>query len=176
MFKTKKVAHIVAMGVNGEIGGNNELLWHIPEDLRFFKDMTIGRAVLMGRKTVESLPKPLERRITLTVTRKPFKNDCFGFGRNFERDLESYMQEAEHCCDELLNSDTIFIAGGVSLYNATFDIVDELYVTHVEHEFPAADTFYAIPEGFVKVGDIVPSTLSCDGLRYHISKYERCNV
>lgn len=170
MFKTKKVAHIVAMGVNGEIGGNNELLWHIPEDLRFFKDMTIGRAVLMGRKTVESLPKPLTRRVLIDVRRGEWS-----FNLSNAEILNARLFTAGISSNHL-NSDTIFIAGGASLYNATFDIVDELYVTHVEHEFPAADTFYAIPEGFVKVGDIVPSTLSCNGLRYHISKYERCNV
>lgn len=168
MFKTKKVAHIVAMGVNGEIGGNNELLWHIPEDLRFFKDMTIGRAMLMGRKTVESLPKPLSRRICMCVSSKYSANHPTWLLGEALVDANAYSN--------VLNSDTIFIAGGASLYNATFDIVDELYVTHVEHEFPAADTFYAIPEGFVKVGDIVPSTLSCNGLRYHISKYERCSI
>ncbi len=170
MFKTKKVAHIVAMGVNGEIGGNNELLWHIPEDLRFFKDMTIGRAVLMGRKTVESLPKPLTRRVLIDVRRGEWS-----FNLSNSEILNARLFTAGISSNHL-NSDTIFIAGGASLYNATFDIADELYVTHVEHEFPAADTFYAIPEGFVKVGDIVPSTLSCNGLRYHISKYERCNV
>ena len=173
MFKTKKVAHIVAMGVNGEIGGNNELLWHIPEDLRFFKEMTIGRVLVMGRKTVESLPKPLERRVVF----------CISSNIGIRSEKHSYKSMSLDSAlsvglwqSNQLKSDTIFLAGGASLYNATFDIVDELYVTHVEHEFPAADTFYAIPEGFVKVGDIVPSTLSCNGLRYHISKYERCNV
>lgn len=167
MYKGKKVAHIVAMGLNGEIGGDNKLLWHIPEDLRLFKDMTIGRVMLMGRKTVESLPKPLPRRITVEVSRRTWYKSWSDFDI-----LQHYLNEASDSSDKL-NSDTIIIAGGASLYNATFDIVDVLYVTHVEHEFPEADTFYAIPEGFEKKGDIVPSTLSVNGLRFHVSKYER---
>ena len=57
MYQDKKIIHIVAAGNNGEIGFDNSLLWHIPEDLKFFKESTLGHVVLMGRKTVESLPK-----------------------------------------------------------------------------------------------------------------------
>ena len=59
MYQNKKIIHIVATGYNGEIGFDNKLLWHIPEDLRFFKENSLGHVVLMGRKSYESLPNPL---------------------------------------------------------------------------------------------------------------------
>ena len=167
MFGDTKVAHIVAVGENGEIGGNNELLWHIPEDLRFFKDMTIGRVLMMGRKTVESLPRPLIRRILVEVTRN-------GWSDNFsDADILYSRLTVASELSKGLNSDKIFIAGGESLYNATFDIADELYVTHVQHAFPAADRFYKIPDNFKPAGDIIPLNQSIGGLWYKVTKYER---
>jgi len=167
VFKGKKVAHIVAMGLNGEIGGNNKLLWHIREDLRFFKQTTIGNVVVMGRKTIESLPSTLKNRIVVDVSRDGWSDSWPN-----EVVLESRLTTAVHNC-QMLNTDTIFIAGGSSIYEATQDIVDELYVTHVNHEFPHADRFYDIPKDFVFVGDIIPQTKSVDGYTFHVSKYEK---
>ena len=170
MFGDTKVAHIVAVGENGEIGGNNELLWHIPEDLRFFKDMTIGRVVLMGRKTIESLPKPLSRRILIEVTRNSWSD-------NFSN--EDILYSRLTVASELskgLSSDKIFVAGGASIYKATEKYVDELYVTHIQQTFPAADKFYGIPEGFVNVGDVIPLTHSVNGLWFKVTKYERQSI
>lgn len=170
VHKGTKVAHIVAVGKNGEIGANNKLLWHIPEDFKFFKSMTLGRVLLMGRKTVESLPKPLPRRMVICVSRdKYFKSQNHMLNT---LPLSVALTQA-HWYSENLNSDTMFIAGGAQLYNSTFDIVDELYVTHVDAEYPEADTFYHVPEGFVKTGDVIPITQSVNGLKFRVSKYER---
>lgn len=140
MYQDKKVIHLVARGLNGEIGANNKLLWHIPEDLKFFKDSTIGHVVLMGRKTVESLPKKLSRRVCMCVSSKySDKHPTWLLGEALV-DAKAYSN--------VLNTDKIFIAGGAQLYNSTFDIVDELWVTQVFNEYPEADTFYHIPKGF----------------------------
>lgn len=140
MYKNKKIIHIVASGPNGEIGGNNKLLWHIPEDLRFFKVTTLGHVVLMGRKTVESLPKPLQRRITLPL----------GKIKHGYENLDDLLGGAQEFSNRL-KTDCIYIAGGASLYEQTKDIVDELLITEVIHKdkFPHADTFYNKPENFV---------------------------
>ena len=150
MYNGKKVIHIVARGLNGEIGANNKLLWSIPEDLRFFKESTIGHVVLMGRNTVESLPKPLSRRVILEVTSKRNKM-CGGKLISFEVLYENLNIGAEE--SEKLKTDKIFIAGGAKLYNSTFDIVDELWVTQVDGYYPEADTFYHIPKGFEMVDE-----------------------
>lgn len=141
MFKGKKVVHIVARGLNGEIGANNKLLWNIPEDLKFFKDSTIGHVVLMGRKTAESLPSKLKNRIMVIVSTRFYD----------EHDESTPLQDSldtAYFGSCKLNADKIFIAGGNQLYSSTFDIVDELWITQVEEGYPEADTFYQTPEGF----------------------------
>lgn len=172
MYQGKKIIQIVARGLKGEIGANNKLLWNISEDLQFFKESTLGHVVLMGRKTYENLPNKLSRRIVLSVTRKPFKDDC-GFGSNFERDLESYLQEARHCCDEILNTSQIFIAGGSKLFNTTFDLTDELWITQIEKEYPEADTFYLIPSGFKMIEEVYGDRCEDVGIGYSFQKWVR---
>lgn len=137
MYNNKKVIHIVATGYNGEIGFNNQLLWHIPEDLRFFKETTLGNVVLMGRKTVESLPRALERRITIDITSNGGRTP-----------LNLYLDHATWQSCETLNTDCIYIAGGASIYEATEDIVDEILLTKVCKNFNYADTFYNLPKDF----------------------------
>ena len=167
MYKGKKVFHIVARGYNGEIGANNKLLWSIPEDMKHFKESTIGHVVLMGRKTVESLPKPLTRRIVLEVTTK--WNRRYGGSLSEKEILFENLNSAIHN-SSLLNTDCIFIAGGGQLYNSTFDIVDELWVTQVEKSYPNADTFYHIPENFELIDEVYGD--ECSGsLSYSFQKW-----
>lgn len=168
MYSGKKVIHIVARGLNGEIGANNKLLWNIPEDLRFFKESTIGHVVLMGRNTVESLPKPLSRRIVLEVTSKRNKT-CGGKLISFEILYENFNIGASE--SEKLNTDKIFIAGGAKLYNSTFDIVDELWITQVEKDYPQADTFYHIPEGFELTDEVYGDECEYVGVGYSFQKW-----
>lgn len=170
MFQDKKVIHLVARGLRGEIGAGNKLLWHIPEDLKFFKDSTIGHVVLMGRKTVESLPKPLSRRVVLEVTSK--WNKLYG-GNISQREIliENMNVAVNH--SNLLNTNLLFIAGGAQLYNSTFNIVDELWVTQVFNEYPEADTFYHIPEGFEMFEEIMG--VDTGELLYTFQKWKKVN-
>lgn len=137
MHQGKKIIQIVARGLNGEIGANNKLLWNISEDLQFFKESTLGHVVLMGRKTYESLPKKLSRRIVLNVS-----------SAKVGIPITDYLSWAVSQCCKDLNTNQIFIAGGAKLYNSTFDLADELWITQVFNEYPEADTFYHIPDGF----------------------------
>ena len=161
MYKGKKVIHIVARGFNGEIGANNKLLWSIPEDMKHFKESTIGHVVLMGRKTVESLPKPLSRRAVFCIS----NSQPFGV---VSYNLFDGLLEADYFSDEL-NTDKIFIAGGAQLYNSTFDIVDELWVTQVEKSYPNAETFYHIPENFELIDEVYGD--DCGRLSYSFKKW-----
>ena len=163
MYKGKKVVHIAARGLNSEIGANNKLLWNIQEDLCFFKESTIGHVVLMGRNTVESLPKPLARRFCMCVSTKCSENLPTWLLCEALFDGETYAN--------LLNTDKIFIAGGAKLYNSTFDIVDELWITQVEKEYPEADTFYHIPEGFKLVDELYGDDCESVGIGYSFQKW-----
>lgn len=167
MYQGKKVIHLVARGLGGEIGANNKLLWHIPEDLKFFKDSTIGHVVLMGRKTVEGLPKLLSRRAVFCIS----SSQPFGL---VSYNLFDGLLEADSFSDEL-NTDKIFIAGGAHLYNSTFDIVDELWVTQVEKDYPEADTFYHIPKGFELVDEVYGDDCESVGIGYSFQKWKKVN-
>lgn len=160
MYKGKKVIHIVARGLNGEIGANNKLLWNIPEDLKFFKESTLGHVVLMGRKTYESLPKKLSRRIVINVSSVK--------GRISITDYLSWA--VSQCCGDL-NTNQIFIAGGAKLYNSTFDLVDELWITQVEKEYPEADTFYHIPDGYEMFEEVMG--VDTEELLFTFQKWKR---
>ncbi len=160
MYKNKKVIHIVATGNEGEIGFNNNLLWHIPDDLRFFKETTLGHVVLMGRKTVESLPKPLQRRMVIPI----------GQTRNGCENLEDALGVASEFSNRM-NTDCIYIAGGASIYEQTKDIVDEILLTQVHHDFNQADTFYQIPKGFKLIED--SEVKQYEDLYYSFTKWSK---
>ena len=108
MYQDKKVIHIVACGMNGEIGVDNSLLWNIPEELKYFKDCTLGHVVMMGRKTYESLPKPLERRVVVRVSRTPV---TITKGVTYNLCVQDFLNVATVNLCKHLNTDCIFIAG-----------------------------------------------------------------
>lgn len=162
MYQGKKIIQIVARGLKGEIGANNKLLWNIPEDLQFFKESTLGHVVLMGRKTYESLPKKLPRRIVLNVS-----------SARGSIPITDYLNWAVSQCCEDLNTNQIFIAGGAKLYNSTFDIADELWITQVENDYPEADTYYHIPDGFKMIEEVYGDHCDEVGVGYSFQKWVR---
>ncbi|MBR2866598.1 MAG: dihydrofolate reductase [Alistipes sp.] len=127
------VSIIVAIAQNGTIGDKNALLWHIKEDMRFFRTTTSGHAVVMGRKTFESLgSRPLPKRTNIVITRAE---------RTFEGALTAHsLEEAIRLAGE---DEEIFIIGGAQIYAEALGVADRLYITHVEHDY-AGDT--AFPE------------------------------
>lgn len=167
MFQDKKVVHIVARGLKGEIGADNKLLWYITEDLKFFKDSTIGQVVLMGRNTVESLPNQLTRRICMCISSK--------YSAKYPTWLLGEALVDANAYSNVLNTDKIFIAGGAQLYNSTFDIVDELWVTQVEKDYHEADTFYHIPKGFELVEEVYGDDCESVGIGYSFQKWKKVN-
>lgn len=123
---------VVAMGEKNQIGFNNQLLWHLPKDLKHFKELTSGHPVIMGRKTYESIGKPLPNRTNIVVSRK---QDWFEEGILIVGSIKEAIKFAKKI------DDNIFIIGGGNIYEQTMDIVDKLEVTLVKADLEA-DTFF----------------------------------
>ena len=128
----KKISIIVAVAKNWAIGKNNQLLWHISEDLKRFKKITEGHQVIMGKKTYESLPfRPLKNRTNIVITDDP--------SETFDGCITVYsIEEALQHCNEKEES---FIIGGGSVYRQFLPYANKLYLTMVDKDFEA-DTFF----------------------------------
>ena len=127
------ISLIVAASTNNAIGKNNQLLWHLPNDLKFFKNTTWGMVVIMGRKTYESVDKPLPGRINIVITRKP---DWKAEGVVTANDLQDALKKAADT-----NCKEAFVIGGGEIYKWAFSIADKIYITRV-HATLEGDTFF----------------------------------
>lgn len=123
---------IVAKASNNVIGAKNDLIWHLPNDLKHFKNLTSGHPIIMGRKTFESLSRPLPNRTNIVVTR-----DKDWQAENIEKEfsLEKAIESAKK-----INED-IYIIGGGNIYKQAMEFADVLYITEVHHEFEG-DTYF----------------------------------
>lgn len=122
---------IVAIASNGGIGKNNELLWHLKADLKHFKAITTGHTILMGRKTFESIGRPLPNRRNIVISsQNAFAIDGVEVFHSLEEALEAVKSEEE-----------VFIIGGGEIYRQTMPLASKLYLTVVEREYEA-DTFF----------------------------------
>ena len=135
-----KVSLIVAMDSDRGIGKNNDLMWHLPADMRFFKETTSGHIVVLGRKNYESIPerfRPLPNRENAVLTRN---SDYSAPGCKLFNSLESCLEAYKNESDR-----TVFIIGGGEIYKQSLALncVDEMYITHVHHSYDA-DTFFPI--------------------------------
>jgi dihydrofolate reductase len=116
---------IAAMSLNRVIGNGNRIPWHLPEDFKWFKATTMGHIIVMGRKTFESIGRPLPGRETIVLSRGPFSQPGVRVARNLE-ELLAWV-EAEQ-------SRTVFIAGGAQIYEATLGLCSDLFLTVVKRE------------------------------------------
>ncbi|RPK20020.1 dihydrofolate reductase [Paenibacillus xylanexedens] len=134
-----KIALIAAIGKNGELGLNGDLPWKIPEDLKYFRTMTEGNVLVMGRKTFESIKKPLRNRTVIVVTTK----------QNYDIEIPGYQvmntigEVMEYCYKN--NVSNLYVAGGGEMYKNFLAIADLMYLTRVDAEFEA-DTYFPIGE------------------------------
>ncbi len=138
------ISIIVAVSEDLGIGKNNELLWHLPDDLRRFKKLTFGKTVIMGKRTWESLPKkPLSGRKNVVITDIPHES--------FDNAVTAYsIEDALAKCEK---GEEIFIIGGGSIYNQFMPLADRLYITHVHKKTPADVYFPKIDSRIWKVID-----------------------
>ena len=120
-----KISMIVAYGNNWEIGLNNQMLWHISEDFKNFKTITSGHHILMGRKTFESIGKPLPNRTSLVLSRGEFEHE----GVHTFSDVQKAFDFARESGEEEL-----FIIGGANIYETLFPYVDKMYLSEVDFE------------------------------------------
>jgi dihydrofolate reductase len=127
-----KLSIIAAIGKNNELGGNNTLLWRLCDDLKLFKQLTMGHCIIMGRKTFESIGKALPGRVNIVVTTGQIEVE--GVYRAI--DLNHAVELARETGDE-----EAFIIGGGQIYSYAIDLADKLYITEVDAEFPEADIF-----------------------------------
>ena len=128
-----KISLVVAASTNNAIGKSNQLLWHLPNDLKFFKNTTWGMPVIMGRKTFESMNKPLPGRYNFVITRQ---TDWTAEGVTVAADINDAMQKAgETNCKE------IFIIGGGEIFKETMGMANRIYLTRVNAVLEG-DTFF----------------------------------
>ncbi len=128
-----KLSIIVAIGKNNEIGKGNDLLWRLSSDMKRFKAITTGHAVVMGRKTYQSLPNgALPNRTNVVISRNP----------DFKADNCLVFSSLDAALIHLRDEDEIFIIGGGEIYRQAFPVTDKLYLTKVHATFPEADTFF----------------------------------
>lgn len=133
---------IVAIADNNAIGRDNELLWHISEDLKFFKRTTMGCPVVMGRRTFESIGRPLPKRLNIVVSRSGYSAPD---GVAVVSSLEEAFGVALRSLSEMHGDDSpkrCFIIGGGQIYAQALEMADRIIVTHVHTEIPDADTFF----------------------------------
>lgn len=127
------ISIIAAIGKNRELGKNNKLLWHIPDDMTRFKELTMSHPVIMGRKTFESIGKPLSGRTNIIITRdKKFKAEGCFIAHSLEKAIELAKTK---------DAKEIFVIGGGQIYQQAINIADKLYLTIVKGTFNA-DTFF----------------------------------
>lgn len=158
----KNLSLIVAVGKNMEIGKDNKLLWHIPEDLKFFKEKTSGKTIIMGSNTFYSLPKLLPNRHHIVLTLDDYK---------FPDEVEVYydfntLLKALDARDE-----EMFIIGGAAIYSLFIDYVDSMYITEIDKEYDADKYFPNFDKN--KWNRKILSNNECDGVEYKHVLYTR---
>lgn len=123
---------IAAVAENNALGKNNELIWHLPNDFKRFKKITMGHHIIMGRKTFESLEKPLPNRTTIIITRN----------LNYQAAGCIVVNSLENAIIAAREDDNPFILGGGEIYTQALDYADILDLTRVHHSFDDADAFF----------------------------------
>jgi dihydrofolate reductase len=122
---------IAAAGENNSLGKDNDLVWHLPDDFKRFKELTSGNYILMGRKTFETFPKPLPNRKHLIITRQD----------NYSVPENCFVFDAIQSAIDFTDNQDIWIIGGGEIYKQSMEIADRIELTRVHSEFEA-DTFF----------------------------------
>jgi dihydrofolate reductase len=124
---------IAAIADNNALGKDNQLIWHLPADLKRFKQVTLNHHIIMGRKTFESLGKPLPNRTTIIITRNP----------NYKVENCIVVNSLEEALEAAKTDENPYILGGAEIYNQAIKFADKLDLTYVHHSFEA-DAFFPL--------------------------------
>ncbi|MGB0449045.1 MAG: dihydrofolate reductase [Porticoccaceae bacterium] len=155
-----KISLIVAVSRNGVIGIDNQLPWHLPEDLKYFKSVTMGKPIIMGRKTFDSIGRPLPGRTNIVITRD---SSWQAEGVEVAQTLPQAMTLGQLACAQA-DVDEAMVIGGEQIYRMTLPAADRLYLTEVQAEvegdafFPefAASDWQQVSEQLPEVTDTHP--------------------
>ncbi len=159
-----KLSIIVAISENNAIGKNNQLLWHLPADLKHFKEITSGHTIIMGRKTYDSIGRPLPNRRNIVITRQSDLKI-----ENVE--VVSSLKEAITLC---ANEKEIFIIGGAEIYESSVELANRIYLTTVHQEYEA-DAFFPniVAEQWSEINREYHSADEKNSVAYTFSTLER---
>lgn len=134
-----KLSMIVAVAENGAIGKDNKMLWHIPEDFKYFKATTMGKPIIMGRKTYESIGRALPGRLNIVVTRdETWQAEGVSVVHSLDEAITAAFAEAE-----AKNAEEIMLIGGAQLYQQAMDRADRIYYTEVHQSYDHDAAFCA---------------------------------
>lgn len=135
-----KLSLIVATGHNNVIGRNNELPWHLPQDLKYFKSVTLGKPIIMGRKTFESIGKPLPGRTNIVVTRQ--KNWSFA-GVLVAKSVKEALEFGQQFRNEQGKlAEEVMVIGGAEIYRHALEIADRIYLTRIDVNVEKGDAHF----------------------------------
>ena len=158
---------IAAVDKNWGIGKNNQLLYHLPEDMAFFKQQTIGKTILMGRKTLESFKnsKPLPKRKNIVLTRQKIISKY----KNLE-----YIDSI----DNITLDDSVMLIGGSSIYNQYFNLCSHAFITKIDMDEIEPDVYFPNLDNYKnwKIEEIIAEGVSENGIKYKILKYKNTEV
>ena len=158
----KNISIIACVGKNLELGKNNDLIWHLPNDLKYFKKVTSGKTVVMGRRTFESLPGVLPKRRNI-VLQLPNESDIDGV--EIFNDIPSILENVK-------NEDEVFIIGGASIYRQFLEYASILYLTEVDEECKNPDVYFPKFDKRKYRKSVVGSD-NDNGIKYNFVIYER---
>ena len=150
------ISIIAAIGKNYELGLNNQLLWHIPNDLKYFKELTTGKTVVMGRKTYESIGRALPNRENIVLTRQSIKIDNVDVVNDYKK---------------ILDLEDVFIIGGEQIYKLFLPYADNIYLTEIA-ENKEADSYFPIFDKSLYTKEIV-KTDSYNDINYSFVIYRK---
>lgn len=125
---------IAAIGKNRELGKNNSLIWHLPADLKFFKETTLDKKIIMGKNTFDSLKKTLPRRKHIVLASEKF--DCD------DENVIIYTNKDKLINDYIDTDEEIFICGGASIYSLFLPFCKKMYLTHINEQENSADVYF----------------------------------
>ena len=158
----KNISIIACVGKNLELGKKNDLIWHLPNDLKYFKNVTSGKTVIMGRRTFESLPGILPKRRNIVLQ---LPNESNIEGVEIFNDIPSILESVK-------NEDEAFIIGGASIYRQFLEYANKLYLTEVNEKCKDAEVYFPKFDKRKYKKTIVGNN-SDNGIEYNFVIYER---
>ena len=157
------ISMIVAADENNVIGKDNQLIWHLPDDLKFFKKKTSGHCIIMGRHTFESVGKPLPNRTNIIITRD----------KNYAAEGCKIVNTLEDALALAKGDDNPFIVGGEQIYRLALPLADQVYLTRIHHEFEGDRHFPELGNDWIETESIPHDTDEKHEYAFTFKTYEK---